>query len=357
MESAHPWARVAQALGLVYDGCRIAGPLGGHNVEAFGKTFPRYGADVPHTVVTSSLGWPLDLGLSVTPQRQRGLNQFLGLPETDAEPLLGDPSFDKAFAVAADEPHRAAVALMPPLRQALWAFHSEGPDAFGLHDGGFWIAQPGLVVGERWLAHALRSASDVVALLGAARAVVPVATALTAHHDAWQAFARRTGLTATTVPLGVRGVYEGARVRAHIVRVARLKYRVKVGVEFGGNLGLGLLVHRRAAPAAFPWTANDEDVSLGDPAFDEVFAARCARPDLAAMIIDADVRAALVQLNTRVGPPLLHDTALAIRTSGLSYDPTDVPRLVDHLRKIAERIESNARRVVADAIVQHRPYR
>lgn len=131
------WGRMAQALGLEFANRVVYGQLDGQQVSLRTEMRGSGKSRQTYTVVSSVLSLPFDLGLQVT---QPGLfDDALSSLGLKREIQIGDPAFDAAFSISADEPHRAAALLTPALKHALSAIK----EPLLLSDSGFSISVRG----------------------------------------------------------------------------------------------------------------------------------------------------------------------------------------------------------------------
>lgn len=328
------FAAVAQSLGLRMLGDRVFGVLDGQPVElgiewrGSGKSKKMY------TVVQGRLVPPLDLGLYVS---QRGfvddVASFFGKRHAE----VGDRDFDAEFVVSADEPARAARLLGPALRKIAKQVLASG-ESFHLTDGGFTLACAGGDDDERWLAWALRTAAHVARAMNEARRHVPPAARLAAARDAWAAYARTLGLTGMDTPLCMWGRLEGTIVTAYATRVREHEYETEVLAAYPEPLGLGLFVRPARTLDGLSALFGGEDHELGDERFDDAFVVKASRPEALADALGAEVRALLLELLERSSTVHVRDDGVTVRSSSKAHDPSEIPRLLDSAKAIADAV-------------------
>jgi hypothetical protein len=260
---------------------------------------------------------------------------------------VGDEAFDKAFVVKGDEPARVQALLgHAPLRDALQRVHASRW-VFSLRDHGFRVEQSGLSADAKWLEWALRSAAEVVRLMGEATTSVPCASPLAPHRDAWARLAESTGMQWTQTPLCVHGRHEGASICASAFRNGTLQYGLDVFVRFDRSLGLGLLVRPHGAMDALASLFGGQDIKVGDSRFDEKFVVKAGQGGAAEVVLDSDVRATMVELVDGAGAVRLDDEGVTLREARFPSDPSRVPELVAKARSLATRISDNVVRLGA----------
>ncbi|MBI2896985.1 MAG: hypothetical protein HYY06_25735 [Deltaproteobacteria bacterium] len=335
---AAAWARLAQRLGLTYGNGTVYGQLEGQAVRLV--TEVRGSGKSRHTVtVVSSHVFPaFDLGLAVSRHGfLAAIGQLMGA--TDIE--VGDPEFDRAFVVRADEPERARIVLDRELRQVLGQVAGTG-FPFRISDGGFSIERRGASEDERWLEWSLVTAGRVARHMTEARDGIPVAAPLRQHREAWAAYAEAAGLRGMNCPMCMWGRMEGAAISAYAVRVGSFQYALEVLVRFDSPLGVGLFVRPSSTMDAIGSLFGGQDETLADPAFDKAFLVKIAQRDRVSRILDAEARRRILEVQGQVGAVQIRDDGVTVRAAQLDPDPTLVPRLVARARLLAARIAENA---------------
>jgi hypothetical protein len=330
------WARVAHNLGLSFAQGSVFGRLQGRQVSLRTETRGSGKSQTTYTVVSSALSLPLDLGLNITQQGYfDDTFRALGL-KRDIQ--IGDPAFDAAFAVSADEPHRVQALLSPDLKAAMHAIN----EPIVLSDAGFSLSRRGVIEDEQWIAWALRVAANVTGKVKEARRNVPVASPLAGHRNEWKRFAASVGLHRMSTPLCMWGSLNGTQISAYAVRVGQLSYRMEVLVHFDMPLHVGLYVRPAATLDEIASLFGGEDRRLNDPAFDKIFLVKASRPERLPMIFDETARKMLVDLHQRFGAIQVRDDGMTLRSESLVADPSGIPRLATYLRDAAKRISDNA---------------
>ena len=182
------WQQAATQLGLHYDGRQIVGTRHGQRVRVCTVTRGSGDSRTTYTVVSSQLPMALDLGFKL---RKHGfLNNMFHASE---DHVVGDPRFDEAFIVSADEPHRVRSLLGPKLR-GLLVQQLGTSSSFDVSDHGATIETTGVSSSMPWLTWAVESATRICSGLELARHSVPVATPLAPHRHAWRNFALANGM-------------------------------------------------------------------------------------------------------------------------------------------------------------------
>lgn len=342
------WARLARKLELNYANGVVFGRLQGQQVNLRLETRGSGKSKQVYTVVSSMPSLPLDLGLHVT--HQGYFDEALVTLGLKTDILVGDPAFDAAFSISADEPHRAVMLLTPALRRALSAIQ----EPILLSDAGFSMSTRGAVTDEAWIAWALRTAAGITAQVKEARRRVPVATPLAGHRVEWKRFAAQAGLSRMSTPLCMWGELEGTRISVRAVRVGPLVYQMEVMVYFDLPLHLGLFARPAGAFDDLATFFGRQDHRLNDPAFDPAFVVQAARSDRLAEVLDEGARRMLVDLNRRFGSVQVNDEGIAIRSASMAADPRAIPALTGPVREAAKRISENA---VGRSAARAGPYR
>ena len=337
------WARVAAELGLSFVNNTVSGVLDGQHVKLWVKVVSGGESNSYYTVVSGLLDPAMDLGLSVY---REGLMARAALGLIGHHDIqTGDPAFDPAYIVRADEPQRAAMLLGPELRGALVEL-SQQRTFFSLSDAGCEVERDGICDDEQWMIWALRTAARLLRVVHRARRSLPAASPLLPHKLAWQSLARAAGMSGMDTPLCMWGKLEGSVIWVYCVRIAPLEYRVEAKVRFAAPLHAGLVVRRAHTLDAVSTLFGGQDLELGEPAFDRAFLVRAARPDLASAVLDAEVRHRMLHLAERIGQVEVADDGVLVRSVSLSRDPYQATQLMDAARGLAERIALNARPVI-----------
>jgi hypothetical protein len=335
------WARVAAELGLSYVDNTVSGVLDGQHVKLWVKVVSGSENNSYYTVVSGLLDPGMDLGLSLYREGilARAALGLLGHRDIHT----GDPTFDPAFIVRADEPQRAVLLLTPELRGALIELAAQSGTALSLGDAGCELERNGICDDERWMIWALRTAARLTRLMNRARRSLPPASALVAHKTAWQRLATAAGFRGMDTPLCMWGKLEGFDIWVYCVRVAPLDFRVESRVRFATPIHANLVVRRAQTLDAVSTLFGGQDLELGDPAFDRAFLVRASRPDAAALVLDAEVRQRMLHLNERIGQVEVSDEGVLVRSVSLSRDPHQAMQLMEAARDLAHRIVQRAR--------------
>lgn len=334
------WQQIAYELGLRYSEDFVYGGLDGQpvtlwtEVRGSGKSSQRY------TIVASSLAMPLDLGLGL--MKQGFLDDaFSGLFASE-DHIIGDPDFDKAVIVRADEPARVMALLSSPdLRASVRALANAG--TFHVTDSGCRIERVGSIDNAELLVWFMRLAVRITKLMEQMRARVPMAAPLVPHRAAWHRFAAQHNLAACDTPLAMWGTLDGDRMTAFANRVDRLSFGLKVTISFAQSLAAGINLRPAntmdAVSRFFGFTRRDE---TGDADFDRTFSVHAADAERARLILSDNVRTMIRNLNARVGVVTMIDDSVAVEARWLSRRPEDAMFLVEHVRELARVIERNA---------------
>lgn len=287
---------------------------------------------------------PADLRLSI---RTAGLAAKLGelLGKHDIE--VGDPAFDAAFDIKADEPARAEALLTPALRDSLLAWKKSNAQFYVTDEGVFLSVMVGgvvpsstldvetLVANTRALAALARSFS--VALRG-----VPSSTILAAHVDAWRAYAATHGLEFSASPLRAWGNLGGAPFVARATAVDDHAYGVDLRLRFERPLPWLL----RVRPARFfdflERTGDAAHEATGDAEFDRELRVTTGDPAAMKALLDDGVRAALLELHRAEGDILVDSDGLSVRSKTMA-DPSTFGGIVDRVAIVAQTLREPGR--------------
>jgi len=330
------WAQAASELGLTYVAGRIFGRRYGHPVQVSTVTRGSGKNRSTFTVVSGRLETPLDTGLSV---RRHGF--FTNLFHGGHDIRFGDPVFDDAFIVQADEDHRAHLLLTPALRRLLLD-HLGRSGTFVLSDHGLVVERAGMVTDRRWLHWSVELVSRAAYQLDRARLHVPTASPLAGHRHAWAAYASARGLRGLDTPLCMWGKLEGIDVVVYAVRTGALTYALSIQLRFGRSLALGLLVEPKRTLDRLAVFFGSQDHKFGDSDFDEAFTVKVSDVERVEAVLDSEVRSQLLAVHNGVGPVSVRDDGLTVRLPFVPRDPSAVPRTVHQLTGVAELITSRS---------------
>jgi hypothetical protein len=330
------WGGVAQQHGLHYTGREIAGYKYGQPLRVYTESRGSGDSRTTYTVVSCKLQTPLDLGLHL--RRHGFLNNMF---HRSQDIRLGDRAFDDAFIISGDEPRRVAAALTPPLRQLLLK-HLGKSGSFSFSDHGTSVECVGVNTNATWLSWAIEVCSRATHKLDKARHHIHVANALTGHRPAWAAYASARNLRGLDAPLCMWGTIDGSEVHAYAVRTAPHQYQLEVSLRFGQPLGLGLDVQPKGMLDKVAVLFGGQDHSFDDPVFDDVFRVKAAYPQYVTEVLDSTARAELLGVQSHVGPTTLSDDGITVRVPNVPRDPSAVPRIVQHLTSVSERLSSRA---------------
>ena len=348
---AAAWAAVAQRLGLHYGSGQVYGHLEGQAVRLFVETRGSGKNRQSYTVAAGMIVPGFDLGLAVY---KHGFLSSVGEWMGATDIRIGEPSFDGAFVIKGDEPHRVQALLgHAGLRNALQQVLSSGY-VFSVRDAGFRVECRGVTSDPQWMEWALRASGQIAQFLSEARSAVPCASRLGPHRDAWVQFAQATGMTGMDTPLCMTGRYEGRSVAVYAVRSGPQTYGVEVLVRFDTPLGLGLHVRPQGALDALGSLFGGQDLLVGDAEFDKRFVVKATVKQVLPSLFDAEVRAKMIEVLGRVGSIQVRDDGLTLRANQFSEDPAGVPQLVAQARTLSDRIADNLARA---GVTQAGPYR
>jgi hypothetical protein len=331
----------AASLGLTVSGSSAAGLVDGRRVELGITLSSNAGASY---AVRTHLDPPLDLGLDM---RERRLGRF-----GEAPVVTGHPDLDAEFSVSADEPERVRALFTSDLRGEVAALYRGSLD-LRVHDGGcaVYATEGFYVVDDAWLDRAVRGSGRVVALMDEARPQVPPAEPLLGHAAALRALAAARGLRLSTAPLLAEGVVEGLPITLGAARTGRRKHHLHAEIGLSTDLGLNLAVRRQGLLDEVRTLLGGQDIHVGDAPFDQRFLVRAdpERAERVALLLDREVRAALLGADARAGEVHLGDRSLRVDPIPADRAPETLSWLLDTLVEAASRIAQNHVRGGAEA--------
>lgn len=272
----------------------------------------------------------LDLGLRVRARAFDG-------------PVEEEDPFEASFILGGDEPGRVRDLVGEEIRDALVGLH-EATSTLLLTDEGLSIA---------WSLDALPRADEAVAILAeAARACARLersaaglrsSVRLRGHAEALARLADEHGLTLARTPIGLAGSVDGIAVSVRSERTGWHEHRFTVAIAFpcdappfGVTLRRARLEDTLAAERARPLPGFD------DPVFDGRFQliAEAVEPARLERLFDQEVRAALVELDTKVGRLSLDSEGLHLSAVAAELRPdvlaTGLLRAVRVVRHLVE---------------------
>jgi len=213
---------------------------------------------------------------------------------------------------------------------------------FSFGDHGTSVEVVGVSTNATWLSWAVELCTRATHKLDRARHHIPVASALVGHRHAWANYASARNLRGLDTPLCMWGNIDGAEVHAYAVRTGPHLFQLEVSLRFPQPLGLGLNVQPQGMLDKVAVFFGGQDHQFGDAMFDDAFRVKSAYPEHVASVLDGTTRAELLGVHAHVGPVSLSDDGLSVRVPTVPQDPSAVPRIVQHLTGVAERIGSRA---------------
>jgi len=287
------------------------------------------------TYAVTPIDPPLFLGLDVTAQGG-AIASFLS-PKPDC--IVGHPPFDAAFAVSAFSVPRVRELLDPrtatPLLDALTGYARSGVEV-QISDRVARIVRSGLHAHHGILPHwcdAVTRVADEIALL---RSRMPEILG-ELPSAGYEAVAGTFGLVFDRPRMRATGKVRAAQVRLSL-EVRAKQVRTELRIEFPTSLGMNLWLARQGglnfetelSRALF---GGEEDIHVGDPAFDGSFVVRGQPVDrVRALFANPETRGRLWQLlqqTGREGNVTLDDRHLTI----------EVPRVLAHPAELGSLLE------------------
>lgn len=292
----------------------------------------------PFVAFRAPLDPALDLGLSIRPSGTlESLKEVFGAVDVE----VGDPAFDEAFALRADEPARATAFLQPSLRAAILACRDS---PLAVHDDEVVLTYPlgplGFTEDDELLRGALRSITSIAHAMEAARAATPPATDVAPLVASLQAFARERNLAcAFDTPTRVAGTLAGLPTWVAARRRKKGIVDLEIGVRFEQPLGFHFGV-TTARTGLGTWLQG-EDLQVGDAGFDRAFDVLTEDREALLALLDEGTRATLLELG-RGRTLRLDGTGLRLSDLAADFDPAALPAVIE---TSAELVKHLARRV------------
>ncbi|APR83435.1 Hypothetical protein A7982_08784 [Minicystis rosea] len=333
--------RAAERRGLVAQGRSASGAIEGRRVSLGFDTAGRNGENV---IVRAYLDPPLDLGLTL---RERVVASVL-----EFDDITGHPDLDGEFVITGDEPDRVRTLLHGPLGDATAALYRASFD-LRLDDTGCTVygLMGFMVPDEAWLDHAIDHALELASLMDAQRAALDPAHALVPHAAALQNLAVLRHLAFSTAPLIASGLVEGRPLFIGAKRTGRRRHHLLARAAIEGDLGIGLSIRRQSLLDDIRMLVGGVDVSVGDAAFDKRFLVQATpeRAGLVGLLLDTQVRAALLAVDARCGPVTLDDHGIHVEPIPMDHPVEDLVWLADTLTEVTGRVSRNLVRGGAEA--------
>lgn len=322
-----------QSSSLLSSRVSLDGAVDGTRVEV-----EQWAGEFVHVDFTAYLQPPADMGLSI---HTAGLASKLGKLFGRHDIAVGDPGFDAAFVVKADEPARAEALLTPALREALLGWKKSGAAFYVTDDRVRLYVLPG--------AYSTLGAADLVAnaraVAGLARALdvalidVPPSTALAPHIDAWRAYAVTHGLGFSSSPLRAWGSLDASPFVARATANSDHAHGVDLWMQFAQRLPFFLRVRHARFFDFLERTGDAAHTETGDVGFDRELRVTTTDPARAKVILDDVVRAALLDLQRVDGDVVLDPVGLSVSTKTMS-DPATFGRIVDRVAAVARTLHA-----------------
>ncbi len=271
-----------------------------------------------YTYAEVMYGRPLGLGLTAIAQGLLG--RLFGAVVGEHDLQLGDPTLDKAYTIHAAEPDLARrLLLVPYVREAL-DWHREAPFRPQIHDDRLRVETRGKVLDAVSLGRARDGAVELARRLHAARAEIGPTSAEQTIATAWKQVADARRLTLDLASQRLYGRVDGMHVEVE----AQLRQNARVTrfvVRFDRALGVGLRLTRQGALTGLGRMLGMQDITVGDPLFDERFVVK-GQPEAAVRaLLTPEVRARLVELQAQASELDVADDHLAAEVGWLVHDP------------------------------------
>jgi hypothetical protein len=312
----------------------IEGSLDGVHVKVW-----QWQGQFVHVEYTAWLSPPADMRLHV---QREGIVGKLGHLFGKHDIEVGDPEFDRAWKVKADEPARAQALLNPEVRKVLAAWKKADLNVRITDETvHFWMI-PGSyrTVAQDELVQNIRALAAIVTVLNAAMKNVPPSTALAPHVDAWRAYANARGLQFSASPLRVTGKLEGSNVVARAVAIEDDAWGVDLSLAFETRLPFGLEI-RAARFFDFMRSGEAPRVELGDAEFERELCVTSTEPPKAKAFLDESVRRALLELHRSAGDVQLDARGISVRTKSMT-DPSAFGQIAERVATVARKLSEQA---------------
>lgn len=316
------------------DRVTLDGELDGLRVEV-----EQWAGQFVHVDFTAHLAPQADLRLSI---REAGVASKLGELLGRHDITVGDPGFDSAFVVKADEPARAAALLTPALRESLMQWKRSGAVFYITDECVKLFVLPGTMttLGAADLVANLQAVAALARALSDALRAVPPSEHLGPHIAAWRDYAARYGLGFSPSPLRAWGSLEGADFVARATAVHDHAWGVDLSMRFTQRLPWFVRVRHARFFDFLERTGDAAHTATGDEAFDHALRVTTTDPARAQRLLDRAVRAALLDLQTHEGDVVLDRGGLSVRTRAMA-DPSTFGRVVDRVAAVAHLIHAN----------------
>ncbi len=281
-QSAKRFTAAAPTLGLTPEGQRrLVGVRSGVHVRVRHVREGSSDNRSSWTYVEATIDPPLRLGMRVHAQGWLG-SAFSELTGKDIP--VGDPSFDRDFAVSAVEQSEMARFLNAEFRRALATVRVQYRSLW-LTDDEVLIKLKGWKVDARTLGPALDAAVNLSSgALAARRAMGPTARER-AVIDSWSRVATESGWAFDREQLSLTGAV--GRAKFQVVPVLnRSGWSTRFRVSFDRPLGVDLQLRKQGAFSAVGRFLGVQDIVIGDPRFDDSFTVKGSNPDGVRHVLD-----------------------------------------------------------------------
>ncbi len=334
---------VALKLGLRIDPSEGAFTLAKHTIDGVldGVRLQVYQwqGQYVHVEFTAWLNPPADMRLVIEPA---GIGSKLGhfLGKHDIE--IGEPTFDAAFTIKADEPERAKKLFTPELQEVLLGWKRAGANLRITDETVHYWLIPGAwkSLTKDELENDIRVLVVLARALNAALTGVPSSQIHAPHVDAWRSYAAARSLDFSSSPLRVMGKLEGSLVSARAVAVDDQKYGVDLQLHFDEPLPFTLRVRPKRFFDFLEATGEASNIAI-DPAFDDEFRTITTDDVKARAFLDPAIRSALHDLHVADGDVTLDARGISVRTKTMT-DPASFGGIVDRVAAVARKIHDQA---------------
>jgi hypothetical protein len=300
---------------------RIDGTVRGRSISLARET----DGDVVYSVVRAPIEPPLDLGLDTRPGSLARMPHHLH--------GVGHVHLDQEYALSVDDIARARALFDSALADRVYELHCACASPT--------ITDASVALVSDWSRPVVEGAVDLVELVDAARARIPVPAPLSAHVSAWTLLARRIGAVVRLTPLRVAGTFEHLALQATAVRIGRARHRLELALRLPAPLGAEL--HLAPTRSLIDWASvllGGQDVRVGDATFDEAYRIRVGadhEPALA-RALDQGTRALLLGARAHGAEVVLDDQGVRA-VFDAAVQPDALPAAVEPLAEATRRIE------------------
>ena len=246
---------------------------------------------------------------------------------------LRNPYFDDYFHVQAARVERTLMFLEKRLPDdVLDRLHgARGSGRLDVVDDAVGLAMEGVVDQAPVLAQKIGIAAAVARMLAFKATTLPFDALDAPLAASWRGFGK---LAFDDDRFCLEGPWAGMHVRVGL-EGAPLRLTTSVRVDFPASLNLGLVLQRQTKSGFMIAVEAVQDITIGDPAFDDAFLVQAWLPEMAQRVFhDPAVRHALLELALNAEDIVMSDGSLTVVYPSIAHDERSLMSILERIATI-----------------------